>query len=339
MDYRDITENVVFKSHNAFNRKSSLPIGAIQSIVRLYEQQKELSATLNAKRNARSQAGERVRLHAKDPEKKQEALEEAKFLKADISKLEEDLQGIEEELHSLALAVPNDTHPSSPIGPEPAAVTLSTHGPTLLPPSPSRDHVAICQALGLLDLEAAATVTGSSWYYLVNEGALLEMALVNYALSIALKHGFTPVTTPDVVRVDIARRCGFQPRDPQADPPVSQAYHIARNPVSSVSSDAADAHQQPELVLAGTAEIPLAGMFANQILTAQELPRKTVGLGRAFRAEAGARGSDTRGLYRVHQFTKLELFVVCEEDRSESMMEEMKQLQTEIFEGLGFPFR
>ncbi|TFY80311.1 hypothetical protein EWM64_g3706 [Hericium alpestre] len=193
--------------------------------------------------------------------------------------------------------------------------------------SPERDHVSVGRALDLIDLEAGALVTGSSWYYLRNEAALLEMALVNYALSIAISHGFTPVTTPDVVRSDIATRCGFQPRD-QADPPVAQMYHIAGTGGS-----------QPELVLTGTAEIPLAGLFANKIIPAQSLPSKVVGLGRAFRAEAGARGADTRGLYRVHQFTKLELFAVCEPGQSEELMEGMKQLQIKIFEGLGFPFR
>lgn len=239
--------------------------------------------------------------------------------------MENYLKDFEERLLKLAFAVPNDTHPDTPLGPESAAVTLSTHGPEPLPPSSSRDHVSIGRTLGLLDLEAAATVTGSSWYYLLNEGALLEMALVNYALSIAIRHGFTPVTTPDVVRADVAHRCGFQPRDPTIDPPVSQMYHISPS--------------NPELVLAGTAEIPLAGLFANRLFNEGELPAKVVGLGRAFRAEAGARGADTRGLYRVHQFTKLELFAVSESEQSEEIMEEMKKLQIEIFEGLGLSFR
>ncbi|KAI0361468.1 seryl-tRNA synthetase [Trametes cingulata] len=334
LDYRDISENVVFKSHNAFNRKAPLPVGAVQKVARLYDEQKDLSHTLNTKRHARSTIGDRIRSLAKDPQKKQAALDEAKALKAEISELEERVARLEEELHALALAIPNDTHPDVPIGPESVAVTLSTHGSEPLPASPARDHVSICRALDLLDLEAGATVTGSSWYYLKNEGALLELALVNYALSIAMKHGFTPVTTPDVVRSDIARRCGFQPRDP-ADGAASQMYHLMHSPDPA----AAESHNHPELVLAGTAEIPLAGMFANRIFSAAELPLKVVGLGHAFRAEAGARGADTRGLYRVHQFTKLELFVLSEEEKSGEMMEEMRRVQTEIFEGLGFPFR
>ncbi|EJF66817.1 seryl-tRNA synthetase [Dichomitus squalens LYAD-421 SS1] len=334
LDYRDISENVVFKSHNAFNRKAPLPVGAVQTVARLYEEQKDLSQTLNAKRHARSVFGERIRTLAQDPQKKQAVLDEAKALKAEISELEDRVAQLEDELHTLSLAIPNDTHPEVPIGPESVAVTLSTHGPEPIPASPARDHVSICRALDILDLEAGATVTGSSWYYLKNEAALLELALTNYALSIALKYGYTPVTTPDVVRADIARRCGFQPRDP-VDGAASQMYHLAH----TADPAALPSHGHPELVLAGTAEIPLAGMFANRILSASELPAKVVGLGHAFRAEAGARGADTRGLYRVHQFTKLELFVVSGEESSGAVMEEMRKMQAEIFEGLGLSFR
>ena len=329
LNYRVISENAVYKSHNAFNRKAPLPVGAIQSIQRLYDRQKELLRALNTKRHAQSLIGDRIRQAGNDEEERQGALQSAKELKLIVSQLEHNLAKIDDELFSLASAVPNDTHPHTPLGPESAAVVLSTHGPDPIPHSPLRDHVSICRELGLLDLEAGATVSGSSWYYLLHEAAILEMALTNYGLSIALNHGFTPVTTPDVVRSDVARRCGFQPRD-NADPPVSQMYHLSANDSSS---------SHPELVLSGTAEIPLAGMFANKILPLQDLPLKVVGLGRAFRAEAGARGTETRGLYRVHQFTKLELFAVSQADQSEEMMEEVQRVQVEIFSGLGFPFR
>ncbi|OBZ68406.1 Serine--tRNA ligase [Grifola frondosa] len=334
LDYRDISENVVYKSHNAFNRKVLLPVGSVQSVARLYEQQKELSQSLNAQRHSRSVIGERIRAASQDTALKQAALEDAKKLKAKIAELELQVAEVEEQLFKLAIAIPNDTHPLSPIGPESVAETLSSHGPPPLPASTSRDHVSICNALDLLDLKAGATVTGSSWYYLKNEGALLELALVSYALSIAIKHGFTPVTTPDVVRADIARRCGFQPRDPLEDPATSQMYHIDGSSEAPVTP-----HHHPGLVLAGTAEIPLAGMFANHILPSERLPIKVVGLGHAFRAEAGARGADTRGLYRVHQFTKLELFAITKAEGSEEMMEHLRRLQMEIFEGLDIPFR
>ncbi|KAI0655211.1 hypothetical protein C8Q70DRAFT_1047594 [Cubamyces menziesii] len=331
-NYRDISENVVYKSHNAFNRKVRLPVGAVQTVARLYQDRKGLVNALDSKRHARGTIGKHIRAVADDPVKKQAALDEAKVLKAEISVLEERLARLEEELETLALALPNDTHPDVPIGPESVAITRSTHGPEPIPADPARDHVSICRALDIIDLKAAATVTGSSWYYLKNEGALLEIALVNYALSVAMKHGYTPVITPDVVRADIARRCGFQPRDPVDG--ASQMYHITH---SANPAEAGDHH--PDLVLAGTAEIPLAGMFANKILYPGELPKKVVGLGHSFRAEAGARGTEARGLYRVHQFTKLELFVICTAGKSDEMMEEMRNMQTEIFEGLGLSFR
>jgi seryl-tRNA synthetase len=332
LDYRAISESIVYKSHNAFNRKAVLPVGAIQSVARVYTEQKEVSATLNAKRNAQSTVGERIR-RSTDAIEKEASLGEAKALKKEVTDLEAKLAQLADQLLTLALAIPNDTHPSSPLGPESAAIVLSTHGPTPIPASPSRDHVSVGRALELINLEAGATVTGSSWYYLLNEGALMEMALTNYALSVAIKHGYSFVTTPDVVRSDIAQRCGFQPRDHNTNPPLSQMYHITNHATPSSH------HNQPELVLSGTAEVPLAGLFVNKILPPKSLPLKVVGLGRSFRAEAGARGADTRGLYRVHQFTKLELFVVAEEEQSEEAMEQMRNIQVEIYGGLGFPFR
>lgn len=270
--------------------------------------------------------GERLR-KIKDTLLRQEELESAIKLKREVSALEAQLAELEAELLSLSTTIPNDTHPKAPLGPESAAVTISKHGPEPVPADTKRDHLAICRELGLLDLESAATATGSSWYYLLNEAALLEHALTSYSLSIAIKHGFTPVITPDVVRSDIASRCGFQPRD-NSDPPVHQMYHLETH-----SSTA------PELVLAGTAEIPLGGMFANKVYSSANLPMRVAGVGHAFRAEAGARGADTRGLYRVHQFTKVELFAVTTDQGSEAMMEELLEIQKEILLGLDLPLR
>ena len=329
LDYRSILENVARKTKNARNRKAPLPEGAVAVVAETYTKHKHTLNALNEKRNARSILGERILKYATSGDKmaKENAVEEAKGIKAEITLLEDELNRLEDKLLSLALAIPNDTHPNAPVGPESAAVTLSIHGPEPIPADARRDHVEICKYFDLMDLESAATVTGSSWYYLLNEAALLETALTNYALSVAIERGFTPVITPDVVRGDIAKRCGFQPRD-NADPPVAQMYHLERHSPAS-----------PELVLSGTSEIPLAGMFANQIYDVTALPRKFVGVGHAFRAEAGDRGADTRGLYRVHQFTKIELFAATAGENSEHMMEEMLELQKRILLGLNLPFR
>lgn len=327
LDFREISEKIVQKLNNAVNRKVPIPSGAILEIPRTYTEYKRLLNNLNTKRNMRSVLGGQIRQTAgeENSSAKQAVLEEATKLKAEVLELEGKLSEVENTLFNLALAIPNDTHPASPLGPESAAVTLSVHGPECVPANTERDHVTICKKLGLLDFESGSTVTGSSWYYLLNEAALLEMALTNYAISIALEHGFTPVIPPDVVRSDIASRCGFQPRNSSA----AQMYHVTSSE-SSVS---------PELVLCGTSEIPLAGMFANKVFPSTTLPLKVVALGHSFRAEAGARGADTRGLYRVHQFTKVELFAATTRGGSEAMMKEMMQVQKSILEGLGLSFR
>ncbi|KAF8167687.1 hypothetical protein B0H34DRAFT_682692 [Crassisporium funariophilum] len=326
LDYRDISENVASKSLNALNRKAPLPKDAVATVARAYTEWKRISAELNAKRNARSAAGERIK-QSTNSDERQAALFEAASLKSAVKQLEATLEIAEEQCFVSALSIPNDTHPKAPLGPESAAVTLSTHGPTPIAADLKRDHVTTCNHLGLLDLESGSTVTGTSWYFLRHEAALLELALTNYAMSVAIEHGYTPVTTPDVVRSDIAIRCGFQPRD-DSDPPVSHMYQL-----SSTNS------ASPELVLSGTAEIPLGGMFANKIFSSLELPLKYVGVGHAFRSEAGARSADTRGLYRVHQFTKVELFTVTTDDASESMMEEMLSIQKSILAGLKLPYK
>jgi seryl-tRNA synthetase len=329
LDYKGIADNVINKRLNAIRRKAPVSSDAVESIVRAYNEHKRISASLNAKRNHRSSLGQKFKGKADSAsdEDRKASIEEAKALKEDISHLESELDVVQKGLLAAALALPNDTHPASPLGAEDAAITIGTGGPERIPSDSRRDHVRIGQALGMLDLESGSNVTGTSWYYLLNEGALLELALINYAVSVAVKQGFTPVITPDVVRSDVATRCGFQPRD-HSNPPVNQFYHVETGSPSS-----------PELVLSGTAEIPLAGMFADKIFPSTSLPLKVVGVGKAFRAEAGARGADTRGLYRVHQFSKVELFAVTNVDSSEAMMEEMRALQTVILDGLGLTYR
>ena len=326
LNYRDIVENVTSKSINALNRKAQLPNDAVASAARAYTEWKRISNDLNAKRNARAAMGERIRRSNSDVERK-EAIFNASALKAEMKELEMTLDKVEQQCLHFALPIPNDTHPKVPLGPESAAVLISKHGPFQRSVDPKRDHLRICRHFGLVDFESASNVTGNSWYFLRNEAAMLELALTNFAIMIALRHGYTLVTTPDVVRSDIAVRCGFNPRD-NSNPPVSHMYHL-----SSTS------RLSPELVLSGTSEVPLAGMVANKIYSSTDLPLRFVGVGRAFRAEAGARSVDTRGLYRVHQFTKVELFAVTAEDASEDMMEEMLSIQKYILEELGLSFR
>jgi seryl-tRNA synthetase len=250
----------------------------------------------------------------------------AKKYKELVNQMEDVLAKTEAELQDVGLALPNATHSSVPIGAEEMAVELERFGPNPISTDGDRDHLNIAQHWDLVDNDASSIASGSSWPYLKGALALLEQALIQYAISIAVKHGYTPISPPDVIRSDIAWRCGFQPRD-STGAAASQTYSIIV-PEGS-----------PELCLAGTAEVPLSALFANKIIPQAELPLRVVGIGRAFRAEAGARGADTRGLYRVHQFQKVELFSVTEENKSESMMEELRDIQKEIAESLGLSVR
>ncbi|TFK30861.1 seryl-tRNA synthetase [Coprinopsis marcescibilis] len=326
LDYRALAENVGSAILNAQKRAAAVSETDLRAFSSVYEDAKRVSKELNSQRHQQSQIGDRIRTASNDEERGQ-ARQEAAALKLHVQKLQTRLQELEQLYQTYALQVPNETHPGVPVGPESEAVVTGVHGPPMREADPQRDHVAIAKQLDLLDLESGATVTGSSWYFLKNEAALLEMALSNYAMSIAIKHGFTPTTTPDVVRSDVAIRCGFQPRD-SSENPVSHMYHLVPNHETA-----------PLLILSGTAEIPLAGMFANKVYPQASLPLKYVGIGHAFRQEAGARSADTRGLYRVHQFTKVELFAVTDAEASEAMMEELRQIQTEVLSGLNLHFR
>lgn len=340
LDYRALSENVTAKSLNALNRKAPINPDTLPTLARTYGEWKRVNMDLNELRNKRSIVGHQIRsvFNADKQlglqEEKHPVLAEAADLKASIKYLEAELSTLDALLLALALPIPNDTHPSSPLGPESAAKIIhESHPPThLLPPNPNRDHLKTATQLSLIDFKSGATTTGHAWCFLQNEAALLELALTHYALSIATRRGYSPILPPDVVRADIAHRCGFRPRDApdQAASEHHHTYHItpAHTPASA-----------PELILAGTAEIPLAGTFANKLLPSSALPAKLVGMSHSFRAEAGARSADTRGLYRVHQFTKVELFVVCQEAGSDEMLEEMLALQKEILDGLNLPYR
>ncbi|KAI8630842.1 hypothetical protein F5Y19DRAFT_36145 [Xylariaceae sp. FL1651] len=269
---------------------------------------------------------------------KDELLEEARLLKQALSAIEEDEARLSTEITDLALAIPNLTSEDTPRGDEPRVLSyINEPHPFITTPSSSSDsvwrsHVHIGSELGILDFAGAATTSGWGWYYLLDEGAQLEQALVAYALaSITRVPGWRQVAPPSIVYSHIAAACGFQPRDQHGE---TQVYGLAQS-----ASDAA--RGRPELSLAGTAEIPLAGMRADSVLEAAELPAKRVGASRCYRAEAGARGADTKGLYRVHEFTKVEMFAWTSPDldAASDVFDEMVDAQTEILASLGLHCR
>ena len=239
----------------------------------------------------------------------------------EIGVIDDELKIIEGDLLLNQYQIPNMTHPDAPVGSDAAAnkVVAKFGEPSKFDFKP-KDHVAICEALDLADFEAGTKVAGQKFYFLKNEGALLEIALVQYAIQTAVKAGYTPVITPDLARVDVLEGIGFMPRDPNPD--TRQVYKVADS----------------DLCLIATAEITLGGMHRDHIFDEADLPRRYVGLSHCFRTEAGAAGRDTRGLYRVHQFTKVEMFAFCTPENSDAIHEEIRALEEQIFNGLGLAF-
>jgi seryl-tRNA synthetase len=257
----------------------------------------------------------------KDPARKQERIAEGKRLREEVGVLEKQLKEIQEQLHSALLTIPNMTHPDAPVGTTAEDnKIIHTWGEPRKFDFAAKDHVALAEALQLVDFEAGASVAGQKFYYLKNEAVLLELALVQYAMQTLIGHDYTPIITPDVARVEVLEGIGFIPRDP--DPEKRQVYSLA----------------DTDLCLIATAEITLGGMHRDHILDELDLPKKYVGLSHCFRTEAGAPGRDTRGLYRVHQFTKVEMFVFCTPDQSERHHEELLEIEEKIFQGLGLPY-
>lgn len=271
-------------------------------------------------------------------------LSEAKALKAELSGIEEKEAKLQEEMEQLAQDLPNLSSTETPVGSEAQIIEYINDHPEPKPDSSDRvwrSHVHIGAELGILDFAGAAQTSGWGWYYLIGEGAMLEQALVQYALNVARKRGWRAVSPPSLVYSHIASACGFQPRDQNGE---QQVYGIEQ-----AEKDKA----KPPLVLAGTAEIPLAGMKANHTFEDSDLPLKTVGVSRSYRAEAGARGVDTKGLYRVHEFTKVEMFAwtlpennddehfstVPEGSNSDAVFDEMISIQKEILQSLGLHCR
>lgn len=254
----------------------------------------------------------------KDAAKKQELIKEGRDLRENVGAHEAQLKKTEADLRAALMTLPNMTHPQAPVGAlaeDNKVITKWGEKPAFA--SKPKDHVALCDALKLADFEAGASVAGQKFYFLMNEAALLELALVQYAFGILLKHGFTPVITPDVARVDVLEGIGFMPRGEG-----TQIYSLA----------------DTDLCLVATAEITLGGMHRDQILDEAQLPLKYVGLSHCFRTEAGAPGRDTRGLYRVHQFTKVEMFVFCTPEDSDAIHQQLLAIEEEVFQGLGLPY-
>ena len=242
-----------------------------------------------------------------------------KEIKNELKDLEEDLKNVEIEFEELIHQVPNPSSTNTPVGKdEKENVEIKKWGEIRKFDFSVKDHLEIGKNLGIIDFETGAKVTGTQFYFLYGDGARLELALTMYALDKLQQKGFLPVITPDLAKSRYYLGTGYAPRGKEA-----QTYTL----------------ENEDLGLIATAEVTLAGKHADEIIPEDKLPLKYVGYSHCFRQEAGAYGKYSKGLYRVHQFSKVEMFVYCTPSDSEKIHLELLAIEEEIYQELGIPYR
>ncbi|MCL2410237.1 MAG: serine--tRNA ligase [Treponema sp.] len=316
LDYKFITDNLDAVKANIKNRFMKADAEAAAN---LYGKRTELTTNLQALQQKRNTNADAMKSKTLTTDERSTLIEEGKKLKEEIAAAEAQLTAVEEELLIEARKIPNMAHPDAPLGKEDKDnFEIKRVGEIPKFDFEPADHVKLGQDLDIIDFDSATKVSGTKFYYLKNEGVFLELGLIRYALDILQKKGFTPFITPDIAREEILEGIGFNPRGDE-----SNVYTL----------------KDEGTCLVGTAEITLGGYYSNTILTRDKLPLRMAGLSHCFRREAGAAGQFSKGLYRVHQFTKLEMFVFCLPEESDRFHEELRLIEEEIFSTLGIPFR
>ncbi len=246
--------------------------------------------------------------------------EEGRRLREEKDQVQREHDELDRQVHEIQLRLPNMAHPDAPIGDDDLAnVELSRgkHAPRVFD-FPALDHLQIGEKWSWIDFEGGARTTGAGFYFLKGELVLLDLALQQFAVNELLRRGYTPTITPDLAQDSILEGIGFLPRGPE-----TQVYSIHDSTLS----------------LIGTAEITLGGLYSGQVLDETQLPIRICGISHCYRTEAGAAGRAGRGLYRVHQFTKVEMFAFTTPETSEALHEELKQIECELFDALEIPYR
>lgn len=315
LDFRFIKDNLEAVKANVINRNMKADVDLV---VKLFDDRTRLVTELQdmqAKKNTNAAA-----MKGKLPQEERDKLiEEGRKIKEEINSLEKQVSVLEEKLDKAGRQIPNMAHPDAPVGKEDKDnLEIKRVGePTKFDFEP-KDHVQLGESLDLIDFDRGTKVSGVKFYYLKNEAVFLEQALIMYALNILRKHGFTPFITPDVAKEEILSGIGFNPRGNE-----SNVYTL----------------EDEGTCLVATAEITLGGYHSGEIIPKDKLPLMYCGLSHCFRREAGAAGQFSKGLYRVHQFSKLEMFVYCTPEESDKLHEKLRLIEEEIFTGLEIPFR
>ena len=315
LDLKFIRENAEAVEENARNRGVDADVGLV---VELADRRSALIQELNELRQRQNEMAKSIG-RERDEGARGLLIEESRAMKERLPSKEAELREVEERLREEQLKIPNMTHPESPIGKDDTEnVEIRRWGAIPDFPFEPKDHVEIGDALGIIDFDAGAKTTGSKFYFLRGDAVLLELGLVRYAMDVLIERGYTPTITPDLARNQMLVGTGYIPRGPE-----TQIYSV----------------EDSDLSMIATAEITLAGQHAEEIVEEGDLPLRYAGLSHCFRTEAGSHGRASRGLYRVHQFTKVEMFAFTTPEGSEDIHNEMVEIEERIFQALGLPDR
>ncbi len=308
LDVKFIRENIDLVEKSAREKGYKIDI---QEVVRLDDERKEVLTKVEALRAKRNEIAGKMKGGKPAPE----LITEGKAVKEELATLEAELSEAESKLSELVKRVPNIIFDDVPLGGEECSVEVKAWGKHH---ETGVDHLDYAVSRDWVDFERGAKVAGAKFYYLKGEMALLENALLQYGLSKVLEHGFTFMTVPDMVSSRVLEGCGFNPRSSEQ----SDEYYI----------------EGEDLALIATAEMPLTGYHMDEIIDEDKLPLLYAGYSACFRKEAGAYGKYTRGLFRVHQFNKLEMYVFCLPEQSKEMHEKILAIEEDIWQGLGVPY-
>jgi len=315
LDIRLIRENPDAVRVACERKRIPADVDAILAQDAALREQKTAFDALKAEQNKRSKEIGKL-----PPEQRAAAAPPVKALANQIKELDATVKAQEAELRPLLMQVPNIPSDEVPDGADDSEnVELRTWGTPKQFDFEPKDHVDLGQSLDLLDIERATRIAGSRTYFLKNEGALLELAVLRFAFDHMIAKGFSPMLVPHLVRTEAMEGTAYLPGGEE------QAYRTVKD----------------DAWLIGTAEVPLTSYRMDEILSEDELPLKTVGLSQCFRREAGTYGKDTRGLYRIHQFQKVEQVVVCRGDDEESLRwhHEILNNSEEVLQALGLAYR
>ncbi len=291
---------------------------ALDELLELDARRRELLPEVEGRRAQQNQASDEIATRKRAGEDAADVIERMQAVSAEVKELSAALEGIEARRSELAATLPNLPHPDAPDGGEDDAVTLREVGDLPSFDFEVKDHLDLALEHGWIEMEKAAAVSGSRFAYLIGDLVLVQLALVRFALDLVRGEGFEPVVPPVLVREQALHGTGYFPGE--------------REMIYSTD-------ERDDLFLVGTSEVPLAALHADDILGAEDLPRRYAGISTCFRREAGAAGRDTRGIFRVHQFDKVEMFSFVRPEDSESEHERILAIEERILGALELPYR